>query len=123
MAKLFYDDEFEAQAQTIANSERPFKEVAAFLFPHLKPESQYARLKNCLNPKTDERLTFGQIIAMCRFCACFDALYYMADELSHDRPAFHSPDDEKAQLMREFIETGRRLQKIQDRIERVTGQG
>jgi hypothetical protein len=120
VAKLFYDDEFDALAQTIANSEREFKQVAAFLFPHLKPPSGYARLKACLNPDKDERLTLGQIVAMCRFCDRFDALYFMCDELHHARPNLAKPGDEIAQLQRDFIESVRDQKAIAERIERLT---
>ncbi len=119
MAKLFYDDEFDALAQTISNSEREFKQVAAFLFPHLKAESQYARLKNCLNPKTDERLTLGQIVAMCRFCDRYDALYFMCDELHHGRPDPIEPEDELAKLQREYIQAVKLLASLTPKIEQA----
>jgi hypothetical protein len=119
LAKLFYDDEYDAQAQTIINSDKSFKEVAAFLFPHLKPESQYARLKACLNPDKDERLTFGQIIAMCKFCKCVDALFFMADELTHERPAPKAPEDELSRLLREYLEAERTRAHTQPRIEEL----
>lgn len=118
--RLFYDDEFDALSQTIANSERTFKECAALLFPHLKPESQYARLKNCLNPEKDERLSFGQIIVLCRYCGSFDALYFMADELQHARPVPRAPEDEKAELMREFIKAVETANRLGTRMERMT---
>ena len=117
MTKLFYDDEFDALAQVIANSDKPFKQCAAFLFPHLKPESQYARLKACLNAEKDERLTFGQIIALCKFCEAYDALHFMADELEHDRPAKRAPEDELTKLLREYMEIKRREGQIEPRIE------
>ena len=118
--RLFYDDEFDALSQTIVNSERSFKECAAHLFPHLKPESQYARLKNCLNPEKDERLSFGQIVALCRFCSCFDALYFMADELQHARPVRKAPDDERNELMREVVGAAKTLDRALDRLEKLT---
>lgn len=118
MPKLFYDDENDAVAQMIANSERTFKECAAFLFPHLKPESQYARLKNCLrSDKTDEKLSFGQIIALARFCEAYDALYFMADELDHDRPVKRAPADELAELIREYLKSKSRATSLEPRIE------
>ena len=117
--KLFYDDEFDALAQTIANSGKSFKECAAFLFPHLKPESQYARLKACLNSDKDERLTFGQIIALCRFCDCYDALQFMSDELNHDRPRKREPEDERARLQREYVDAVLMLKRISERMERL----
>lgn len=119
MAKLFYDDEFDALSQTISNSDKAFKEVAGYLFPHLKAESQYARLKACLNAEKDERLTFGQIIALCRFCKCFDALFFMADELSHERPAPKAPEDELTRLLREYLEAEKTRAHAQPKIEEL----
>ncbi|XLV72591.1 hypothetical protein ACKZDW_08045 [Ralstonia syzygii subsp. celebesensis] len=49
--KLFYEDEYEALNLMVSNSQKSAKELAAYLFPHLKPESAYARLKACLNPE------------------------------------------------------------------------
>src|SRR6266702_5853068 len=94
--KLFYDDEFDALQQMIAASNRTFKDCATFLWPDLKPESAYARLKACVNAHGDQNLKFGQIISLARYCGRFDALYYMADELAHARPGPINPRDELA---------------------------
>lgn len=120
MPKLFYDDEFDALAQTITNSDKSFKECAAFLFPHLKPESAYARLKACLNADKSERLTFGQIIALCDYCKTYDALNFMSDELNHERGKVKNPADEGAELQREFIKRAKDLEHIAARIEQLS---
>lgn len=52
--KLFYDDEFDAIGRAIGESGKPFKLVAAHLFPDMKPESAYARLKGCCSPAGDQ---------------------------------------------------------------------
>lgn len=119
MTKLFYDDENDAVAQTIANSQtRSFKECAAFLFPHLKPESQYARLKNCVrSDKPDEKLSFGQIIALCKFCDSYDALHFMSDELDHDRPVKRAPEDELTSLLRRYLAIKQEESQLEPRIE------
>lgn len=96
--KLFYDDDFEALNMMISNSERTPKELAVFLFPHIKLDSAYARLKACLNPERDERLTFGQIVVAMRFCSRFDPLYFACDETCHGRPEIKAPEDEEAKL-------------------------
>lgn len=118
--KLFYDDEFDALAQTISNSEKTLKECAHYLRPDLKPDSAYAWLKECLNPKGDTRLKFGQIISLCRFCERFDALFYMADECQHERPTRKNPEDELAALQRTYIESVQLQRRIADRLEKLT---
>ncbi len=117
--KLFYDDEFEALVLTISNSERQFKEVAAHLFPDRKPESAYARLKACINPDKDERLTFGQIIAMCKFCDRYDALMYMCDETLHARPDRKAPDDEKVRLAGAITEAASVMQRAMAQLAKL----
>lgn len=97
--KLFYEDEYEALQLTVSSSGKSIKEVAAFLWPAMKPESAYAKLKNCLNPKGDERLSFGQVIALAKFCNQFDALLYFCDETLHARPDRKTPEDESVKLV------------------------
>lgn len=96
--KSIYEDEYDALAQMIANSPKTAKELAAFLFPHMKLESAHARLRACLNPEKDERLTFGQIIAAMRFCGTFDPLLYACDETLHARPDRKAPEDEAVRI-------------------------
>lgn len=119
MAKLFYDDEFDALQQMIAGSERKFKDCAMFLRPDLKPESSYAWLKACINAQGDQNLKFGQIVSLARYCGRFDVLYHMADELAHARPELKQPEDEKAQLQRRYIEAVHLARDVADQMERL----
>lgn len=83
----------------VSNSHKSSKELACFLFPHLKVESAYARLRSCLNPEKDERLTFGQIVAAMKFCECYEPLLFACDETCHARPPRISPADEEVKLV------------------------
>ena len=96
--KLFYDDEFDAIATAIGNSGKPFKIVAAHMFPDMKPESAYAKLKACCNPTGTERLSFGQVIRLMHFCECYDPLMHACDETLHARPDRKAPEDEAVKL-------------------------
>jgi len=94
MSKLFYDDEHEALQLMVSNSGKTIKEVAHFLWPDMKPDSAYAKLKACLNPKGDEQFKFGQVIALMRFCNSYEPLEYVCDETMHARPARKAPEDD-----------------------------
>lgn len=96
--KLFYDDEFDAIATAIGNSGKPFKLVAAHMYPDMKPESAYSRLKECCNPNGDQRLTFGQVMRLMNFCESYDPLLYACDETLHARPDRKAPEDEAVKL-------------------------
>lgn len=98
-SKLFYEDEFEALNLMVSNSRKSAKELAIFLFPHMKMDSAYARLKSCLNHDKDERLTFGQIVAAMKFCECYEPLMYACDETLHARPDRKAPEDEEVRLV------------------------
>ena len=94
MSKLFYDDEHEALQLMVSNSGKTIKEVAHFLWPDMKPDSAYAKLKACLNPKGDEQFKFGQVIALMRFCNSYEPLEYVCDETMHARPVRKAPEDD-----------------------------
>lgn len=98
-SKLFFEDEYEALALMISNSDKTVSELAYFLFPDKKPETAYARLKACLNPEKDERLTFGQIIAAMKFCECYEPLMYACDETLHARPDRKAAADEEVRIV------------------------
>lgn len=119
MDQLFYDDEFDALRMAIKSSDKEMKQVASHLFPHMKPESAYARLTACLNEEKDQRLTFGQVVALCRFCGTPDPLLYLADELGFERPKPRVMEDEAARLQREFIESVRYQKGLIERMERL----
>lgn len=97
--KLFYDDEFDAITACIGSSGKQFKDVAQFMFPDMKPESAYAKLKVCCTPTGDQRLTFGQVIRLMLFCENFDPLLYACDETLHARPPRTAPADQEVKLV------------------------
>lgn len=115
--RLFYTDEYEALGLMISHSRREFKEVASFLFPHLKPESAYARLKKCLNSESDERLSFGQIIAAMKFCDQYDPLYYACDETVHDRPQKRAIEDQEDEMVRVIEKASETMEKALSQLE------
>ena len=119
MAKLFYDDEFDALNRMIADSDRTLKEVACFLRVDLKPESAYAWLKACLSPHGDQRLKFGQILAAMNFCQRFDPLYFACDELSQSRPVPVTKEEELTVLLRRYMDLEGERQRLQPRIEKL----
>lgn len=118
--KLFYEDEFEALNLMVSNSARSHKDLAAFLFPHMRIESAYARLKACLNPEGDQRLNFGQIVAAMKFCECYEPLMYACDETLHARPDRKAPADEEVRLMEAITAASATLQNAMAQLEHLS---
>lgn len=121
--KLFYDDEYEALNLMISDSNKSHKEVAGYLYPHLKPDSAYTRLKNCLNPEKDERLTFGQIIAAMKFCECYHPLMFACDDTLHARPDRKAPKDEEVKLVQAINGAADVMQKAMRQLENLRSKG
>jgi len=121
--KLFYDDEFDAIATAIGDSGKPFKIVAAHMFPDMKPESAYARLKECVSPTGDQRLTFGQVIRLMTFCECYDPLHHACDETLHARPDRKAPEDEAVKLVEVIASAANTMERAMKAMEHLKARG
>lgn len=121
--KLFYDDEFDAIATAIGNSGKPFKLVASHIFPDLKPETAYAKLKECCNSTGDQRLSFGQVIRLMHFCECYDPLQYACDETLHARPDRKSPEDETINLVEAINAAAATMDRAMKALDHIKARG
>lgn len=121
--KLFYDDEFDAIATAIGHSGKPFKLVAAHLFLDMKPESAYARLKECCSPIGTQRLTFGQVLRLMSYCECYDPLMYACDETLHARPDRKSPEDETIKLVEVINGAASTLERAMRALDHIKARG
>ena len=121
--KLFYDDEFDAIASAIGESGKPFKLVAAHLFPDMKPESAYSRLKECCSPVGDQRLTFGQVLRLMNFCECYDPLMHACDETLHARPDRKAPEDEAVKLVEELNSAAYTMERAMKALDHIKARG
>ncbi len=115
---LFYDDEFQALRQMI-EAGRGYKKTAAMLWPAMKPDSAYAKLKACCNGAGDERLKFGEIVAAMRFNERFDPLYYACDETLHLRPGRREAREEQARLAVVMQEAAATMTRAMEQLERL----
>ena len=120
--KMFYEDEFEALQLMVSGSGKSIKEIAGFLWPDMKPESAYAKLKACLNPKGDESFRFSQVIALMKFCNCYDPLLYICDETLHARPDRKSPEDDIVKISEAMQGAADVMAKSMAMLERVQAQ-
>lgn len=121
--KLFYDDEFDAIATAIGDSGFDFKVVAGHIFPDMKPESAYARLKQCCSPTGDQRLTFGQVIRLMVFCGAYDPLMHACDETLHARPDRKAPEDEETKLAQVIQGAANTMERALKALDHVRARG
>lgn len=115
---LWYDTDAEAINAAITSSGKTFKQVAVALWPAMKMDSAYARLKNCLNESKDEKLSFSEVILICKETGSLDPIYHACDELSLHRPAAKAPQDEQAELLNTIQRQQAQLIQTMARLER-----
>lgn len=117
--ELFYDDELHALRRMIEEG-KGYKATSHFLWPDMKMESAYARLKDCVQrPEKGQFLKFGEIIAAMNFNGRFDPLYHAADQTEHKRPERRSPKDEALELQGRAERLLTELKQITERQERL----
>lgn len=119
MSRLFYEDEFDALTTMVGESGKTMKECAAFLYPDMKPESAYSKLKDQLNHKGSEQLKFRQVVALAKFCEQYDPLLYFCDETMHARPDRKAPADEKVKLVEAIHGAADVMNKAMRQLERL----
>ncbi len=119
-APLWYDTDADAINTAIRDSGKTYKEVASALFPALKMDSAYARLKNCLNPDKDEKLSFAEVVFICKYTGRFDPIHFACDELSLHRTTVRAPQDERAELLNTIQRQQAQLLQTMQRLERTS---
>lgn len=115
---LFYETAADALGSCI-QAAGGFKRVAGQLWPSMKAESAYARLKACLDDAKHERLSPDEIIGiakMAREQGCHAWAQFVATELGYAAPVALDPEDERAALQREFVDGVARLEALARRL-------
>jgi hypothetical protein len=101
-----------------------YKRVGTMLRPEWqgRPEAASQWLRDCLNSEKRERLDPDQVLMLLRLAreAGFHAAKFWLDaEIGYQRGEPLSPQDERAQLQRQYIECVHLARDITDRMERL----
>lgn len=113
-----FDTAEEATTAAISSSNKEFKEVAAALFPAMKPQSAYARLKESL-ARGDQKLSADDHIFIANFTEQYHYLHYVASRCHHSMPRPVAPNDELADLQRRFIAATEILARLAPKIDKA----
>lgn len=118
---LFHDSLYDALKDCVRALGEP-KAVAKAMRPEKTMDDARTWLLNCLNPDRPEKFDPEQILWILkesRKSGCHAAMAYIARECGYADPQPVEPDDERAALQREFVETGKTLKTLLARMERV----
>lgn len=98
------------------------KTVAQALFPAKKPEAAERYLDDCLNPGREQKLSIDEILVIARMGrekGIHLIATYINRDVGYTDPMPVDPEDEKAELQRQFNENVSSLHKLAARIERT----
>jgi len=115
---LFFEDVYDA-FKHITRVVGP-KEAGLALFPKKQdPVAAAKYLQDNLNPNRDEKLDLEQVVQLLRLAkeaGCHFAMDYICSSAGYSRPEPIAPDDEKAELQRQFIKAVTELRQLSGRI-------
>ncbi|MDP9090173.1 MAG: hypothetical protein M3O26_15685 [Pseudomonadota bacterium] len=114
---LFHDSIYEALAADVA-ALGGIKKCAPILWPTNSDAA--SRLRSCLSLEHPQKLDPEEVMSIKRLArdvGSFATVNYEAQALAF-KVEWIKPEDEKAQLYREFIETGKRMEQIARRLQK-----
>lgn len=120
---LFYES-YEDAIRDCITALGGFKKVGAALWPAMPADDAGRKLAACLNPEKREKLDLGELRLIrreARKAGVHILAHYEARDAGYTEPQPLNPEDEAAQLRREFIASVKALEAIQARLEQVTG--
>lgn len=100
-----------------------FEKVANELWPAKGAKEAARYLNDCLNPERPHKLSGEEILHIARRgreIGCYLITSFINMDTGFGPPTPVDPDDEKAELQRQFIETGKRMEALLARISRST---
>lgn len=118
---LFHEDIYSALATDVAASGGP-KKIGAMLWPELSPDKAGERLNACLNRDRREVLNPEQVQLIKRVAkehGSYAAVFQESDATGFSRPTPIEPEDEKAMLQRQFIESQKLMSALLVRMEQI----
>lgn len=99
-----------------------FKKVGAAMRPDKAADEAGRWLADCLNKDRRERLDYDQLLWLLkegRRIGCHTAMHFLNQEAGYAPPVPVEPEDEMAELQRQFIESVRAQARIAERIEKL----
>lgn len=118
---LFYDT-YEDAIRDCVTALGGFKRVGATLWPAMPADDAGRKLSACLNTDKREKLDLGELRLIrreARKAGIHILAHYEARDAGYSEPQPLNPEDEAAQLQREFIASVKALEAIQARMGRV----
>lgn len=117
---LFFEDIYDAFRHIVQTVDP--KVAGPALFPQKNPDDPTVAgkyLMDCLNPHRSEKIDLEQMLLLLRLgrkAGCHSAIDYINRHSGYTQPQPIEPDDEKAELQRQFIRAVTELRQMASKI-------
>lgn len=105
--------------KSLVNALGGAKKVGPRLYPSKSEEAAARTIYDNLNPTRDHAFDFDEIMTMLRWAreaGAHFAFYWICDQLTYSHAAPVSPEDQRAELHREFVNGVERLEQLARRL-------
>ncbi len=119
---LFHESISDALRELVGALGGP-KAVGARMRPEMPPDHAGRWLADCLNDGRREHLSPAQVMWLLRegrSVGHHHAMRWLAGEVGYSDPQPIEADDERTRLQREYVEAARSMQRMAERIERLS---
>lgn len=117
---MFHED-INAALQGLVAALGGAKTVGSRLYPDLPTDGAARRLLDAINPDRAQQLSQTQFLTLLRWgreAGYHGVMEYIAEEAGYTRPSPRSPEEERADLQREVIESVARLEAILRKLQK-----
>lgn len=119
--------QLELVQETVAEVERSLvaalggaKDVGAALYPQKSPGTAQTRVLDCVNPDRDRhQFSDEELITLLKWArqkGYHAAFYWICDEIGYAHPTPVEPDDQRAELQRQFLAGVERMEQLAKRL-------
>lgn len=115
---LIHDSIHDALAEVVASA-GGWKAVGTKLWPEKAPDDAGRLLRHCLDRDRNEKLGLDQVLLLLRLGRerkAHAAMRFLAQSCGYDEPRALEPEDERAVLQRQFVESVAALKVIERRL-------
>lgn len=98
------------------------KKVGSMMRPEMPADHAATWVRDCLNPSRREHFDPDHVVLLLRAArqaGVHSGMQYLSTECGYCGTTPREPDDEKAELMREFIAAEQRMAKLASKMERI----
>jgi hypothetical protein len=117
---LFHED-INSALQGLVSAMGGAKVVGTKLYPDLPIDSAARRLLDAINPDRAQQLSQTQFLTLLKWgreAGYHGVMEYLAEEAGYTRPSPRDPEDQKAELQRQFIEAVKLSEQIARRLQK-----